>query len=89
MVTIQLSEDLAKHLQDIARRENHSIDEVVESIVRDRVSEQPPEEIESGEDALSALDALMGMFDDDVTDMSKNVKENLREYDRNKYGRSD
>ena len=36
----------------------------------------------------SALDALMGMFDDDVTDMSTTVKETMREYYKNKKWKS-
>lgn len=89
MVTVHISEALAKQLQAIAQRENRSIDEVVESLVRDKVTEQPTPETAPSSKAISALDALMGMFDDDITDMSSNVKETLREYYRNKYGRPD
>jgi hypothetical protein len=83
MVTVQLSEDLAKHLQDIARRQNRSIDEVVESIVRDKVSE----DAEIGTDeSVDPFDSIDGIVDSDITDMSTTVKETLREYFRKKHG---
>jgi len=89
MVTIQIPDKLAQKLEKVAQRENRSLEEIAASVLQDFVSAEKDDETQSPSEGITALDALMGMFDDDVTDMSSNVKETLREYYRNKYGRPD
>ncbi len=83
MAIIHISEKLAQAIEEVAKRENRPLDDVAGEVLEDHFL---PEESVAG---MSALDALMGMFDDDITDMSSNVKDHLREYYRNKYDRSD
>jgi hypothetical protein len=83
MAIIHIPEHLARRLEELAEREQRSVDEVAVSILQDHV----PSEVTSEE--VNPLDAIMGMFDDDVSDLSSTVKETLAEYYKNKYGRPD
>jgi hypothetical protein len=81
MVMINIPENLAKVIEKAAQRENRSLDELALSVLEEHFSVETADT--SGD--VNALDAILGMFDDDVTDMSSNVKEHLREYYRNKH----
>ena len=89
MVMIQIPENLAKVIEKAAQRENRSLDELAVSVLEEHFPVEVADASEESTEGVSALDALMGLFDDDVTDMSSNVKEHLREYYRNKNDSSD
>jgi hypothetical protein len=78
---VTLPDEVARRLEEIAQRENRSLAEVVVSLL-----DQYP--IPS-EDAQEVDDPIVGIFDDDVTDMSTTVRETMDAYWRKKYGRSD
>jgi hypothetical protein len=89
MVMINIPENLAKVIEKAAQRENRSLDELAVSVLEEHFPVEAADETPDASEGVSALDALMGLFDDDVTDMSSNVKEHLREYYRNKNDSSD
>jgi metal-responsive CopG/Arc/MetJ family transcriptional regulator len=76
-LNIVLPEELAERLEDIARRENRPVAEVVAAMIeRYEADEEAPEP--------HPLDAVYGVFDDDVTDMSTAVRETIRKYTQEK-----
>ena len=85
MVMIQIPENLAKVIEKAAQRENRSLDELAVSVLEEHF----PVEAADASDDVNPLDSILGMFDDDVTDMSSRDEEILREYYKNKYGRPD
>jgi hypothetical protein len=87
MAIIHISKELAQVLEKIAQRENHSLDEVAEMILQEHFSKDI-EESETPSKQENPLDAIMGLLDDDVTDMSTTVKETLHEYYKNKQWKS-
>jgi hypothetical protein len=89
MLTVQIPDELAERLREIAECENKPVDEVVVSMLQKDISIQAPVDQQPVDEKPNALDALMGMLDYDITDMSSTVKETLREYYRNKYTRPD
>jgi hypothetical protein len=76
MSQVVIENDLAERLQEIARRENRPIEEILTSLL-DLYAAQT--------DALVAMD---GTFDDEVTDLSSTVRETMDSYYQKKYGRS-
>jgi hypothetical protein len=73
MATLVLPEQLVHKLQDIARKENRPIEDVVSSMVETYTL--------AGEDPI---DAIVGVFDDDITDLSATVRETIHEHFRRK-----
>ncbi len=67
---------LAERLQDLARRENRPVDEIVASLL-DLYAYQS--------DSLAAMD---GMFDDNVGDLSTTVRETMTAFYKREYGLS-
>jgi hypothetical protein len=88
MVMINIPDDIAQELKAMAERKNRPIDEIAASYIRDGISSEKIEETHSQE-AVHPLDSILGMLDDDVTDMSTTVKETMREYYKNKRWKSD
>jgi hypothetical protein len=84
MINIQLPDEIARRLEIVARLENRSVEEVVASMV-EQYTPQPYSQAESD----AAFEAIFGIFDDDVTDMSTTVRETLHKYFQEKYGDSD
>jgi predicted transcriptional regulator len=82
MATLIIDEELAKKLQLLAEREQRPVEDVLRSML-DRYEPKPTPE------QNAALEALIGMFDDDVTDLSTTVRETMKEYYQKKYGDSD
>lgn len=83
-MNIVLPDELAKKLEQIAETENRPLEAVVASMI----DQYAPEQIDH--DAVKAsLDAIVGIFDDDVSDMSTAVRETLHKYYQDKYGRPD
>lgn len=66
----------------IAEREQRPVDDVLRSMVE---SYEPHPTAEQN----AALEAMLGMFDDDVTDLSTTVRETMKEYYQQKYGDSE
>lgn len=87
MVMINIPDDIAQELKAMAERKNRSIDEIAASYIRDGISSEVIEEIESQDD-VNPLDSILGILDYDVTDMSTTVKETMREYHKNKKWKS-
>jgi hypothetical protein len=75
MENLLLPEQLVQKLQDIARRENRPVEAVVASMV---------ENYEPQNDDTDPIDAIVGVFDDDITDLSTTVRETIQEYFRRK-----
>lgn len=84
MMNITLPDELAKRLQDIARRENRPLENVVESMI-----EQYTPQATSQEKSDETFEALFGIYDDDITDMSTTVRETLHKHFQEKYGHPD
>jgi metal-responsive CopG/Arc/MetJ family transcriptional regulator len=82
MLTVQLPDHLAKRLQEIAERENRSINELVTSLVEESIAP----DTSTIDESVDPFDAIDGILDYDITDMSTTVKETMREYFRKKYG---
>jgi metal-responsive CopG/Arc/MetJ family transcriptional regulator len=84
MATIEIDDDLALELEAIAAREGQTAGAIIKSLVQEYISQhgqiKPTPE---------ALEAFIGMFDDDVTDLSTTVRETMDAYYRKKYGNSD
>lgn len=83
MVSITLPDELAQRLAEVARRENRPVEDVALEILEQYIP--PPDEVEKGAD----WGLILGAFDDEITDMSTTVKETLRSYYKDKYGRPD
>jgi cell division protein ZapA (FtsZ GTPase activity inhibitor) len=83
MASILLTDELAKRLQEVAQRENQSVEELVTSLLDERDPVSKPER------KAPNWDLILGAFDDDVTDMSTTVQETLQKYFQEKYGDAD
>jgi hypothetical protein len=81
-INVTLPDDIARRLEEIARLENRSLAEVVSSLL-----DQYP--VPTDDDVQAIDDPIIGIFDDDVTDMSTTVRETMDDYWRQKYGRTD
>jgi hypothetical protein len=76
---VALPDELARGLEEIARRENRPLAEVIASMV-EQYAVPPAEEMDD------FVDPIIGIFDDDVTDLSTTVRETMDDYWRKKYG---
>jgi len=83
MATITLPEELAQRIEEIAQQEHRPVEEVVASMVEKYTPETSIEE--KGPD----WSMILGIGDEDVTDMSTTVRETLQKYYQEKYGRPD
>jgi hypothetical protein len=84
MKTITLPDELAAQLSELTAEEMQLIEAEVRLLLAQRRSEMPTQEEKD-----AALDALVGIFDDDITDMSTTVRETLNSYFRDQHGRTD
>ena len=84
MMNIALPDELAKRLEEIAQRENRPVENVVASMI-----EQYASLTTSQKSSDTAFEALFGIYDDDITDISSTVRETLQKYYQEKYGSSD
>jgi hypothetical protein len=80
MTDIVIHGDVAQELQRISEREKRPVDDVVRSMI-ERYGAQT-----DTSDKEDALNAFIGAFDDDVTDLSSTVRETMEDYYRKKYG---
>jgi hypothetical protein len=88
MAIIHISEKVARAIEEVAKRENRPVDDVAGDVLEDHFLPQTSDESQEQAEDVNPLDAILGMFDDDVTDMSTTVKETMREYYKNKKWKS-
>lgn len=84
MVNIVIPDELAEQLEIVARRENRPVAKVIETML-----EQYETHIQSEAEEPHPLDAFIGIYDDDITDMSTTVRETIQEHFQRKNERSD
>lgn len=82
MVSIVIEGKIAQRLQEMAEKEERSVEDVLETLMEDYTEK---EETEASVDGFLAMD---GMFDDEVGNLSETVRETMQEYYRKKYGDS-
>jgi hypothetical protein len=82
MAMLIIDEELAKKLRLLAEREQRPVEDVLRTMV-DRYEPKPTPE------QNAALEAMAGMLDEDITDLSTTVRETMKEYYQKKYGDSD
>ncbi len=80
-MNIVLPDELTKKLEQIAETENRPLEAVVASMIDQYAPEQNPSTL--------GWDAITGIGDNAVTDMSTTVRETLHKYYQDKYGRPD
>ena len=85
---ISVSEKLAQAIEEAAKRENRPIDDVAGDILEEHFLPQTSDEAEESAEGVDPLEAITGILDYDVTDMSTTVKETMREYYKNKKWKS-
>ena len=76
MAELDIQSDLIERLRAIAQRENRTVDDVITELLAMYDAHQS-----QADDALEAMD---GMFDDDISDLSTTVRETMRTYYENK-----
>lgn len=84
MTNLAIPDELAEQLAAIAQREHRSIQAVLVSMMEVYVASDAAEQ-RRNEAFLTSL----GMFEDDVTDLSTTVQETMDGYWKKKYGDSD
>jgi hypothetical protein len=84
MTDITLSDELAKRLEALARREKRSVVDVIAAWV-----EENEAKLETEQNEYDPITSIIGIYDDDITDMSTTVRETLQKYYQEKYGDSD
>ena len=88
-MALNIRQDLAAQLQEIATREHRTIDDVLQDLL---ANYQPPVEKETSpttDSDIHPLDAMRGMFDDPVTDLSETVRETMEEFYRKRFASDD
>jgi hypothetical protein len=83
MINISLPDDLAKRLEEIAQREKRPVADLIASW-----ADEHKEETEKPK-GIPNWDLILGIGDENVTDMSATVRETLQKYFQEKYGDSD
>jgi predicted CopG family antitoxin len=84
MVNISLPEDVAQALTELADQEQKPIaDIIIEMVNRYKSTDAASVEYDK------ALEAVLGIFDDDITDLSSTTHDILQKLIQEKYGRSD
>lgn len=90
MTTLTIEDELAAKLSAIAADENRPVTAVLESLL-ELYSSLPrlPQNAIGLMTADEALEAMEGMVDDDISDLSTSVRETMAAYYKKKYGDSD
>jgi hypothetical protein len=83
MKNIPLPDELAQQLEALAEQQKVSVVELVAEMVEQLQAQQAPHE------RGPKWENLIGISDADIPDMSMSVRETLRAYYRDKYGRPD
>jgi hypothetical protein len=104
MADLIIDDDLLQRLHEIAKKENRPVEDVLRAMVEtyeDRAPDhdhstvgagsQPPTwlEVQPETPDHDPLDDFIGMFDDEVGNLSETVRETMKEYYQKKYGASD
>lgn len=84
MTDLTIPDFLAEQIQTIAEREHRSIPDVLASMV----AQYAPEE-QADDAQVEALHVMLGMFDDDVTDLSSTIRETMNTFWAEKNADSD
>ena len=84
MVNISLPDDVAQALTELADQEQKPITDIIIEMVN-RYKSTDAESVEYDK----ALEVIIGIFDDDITDLSSTTRETLQQLIQEKYGRSD
>ncbi len=84
MINFMLPDEIARQLEEVAKIEKRPVEEVLVSMVK-QYTPQPY----SQEESDAAFESIIGIFDDDITDLSTTVSETLHKYFQDKYGDSD
>lgn len=96
MADLIIDDDLLQRLREIAQKEDRPVEDVLRTMV-EKYTPQPSssEAIQAMIESYQAraaetdpLEAFLGMFDDDITDLSSMTKEDILEVYRKKYGDS-
>src|SRR5438552_30602 len=87
MAELELSDELVAKIRELAQKEQRSLDDVVEDMVKqyhpNQQSEEPDETLHP-----DPLVGLIGLLDDEIeeTDLSSTVRETLKQYTHPQYG---
>lgn len=84
MVSINLPEDVVAHLDEIARRENRNVAQIVETMLNQYDPKNSEDLKQIGDWSL-----ILGISDAEIDDMSTSVRETLADFYQQKYGNSD
>ncbi len=84
MINIALPDELARQLEEVSRRENRPVAEIIKALLTDYESKLQPEQGD-----WHPLDAFIGIYDDDITDMSISVRQTIRDHFQRKNERTD
>ena len=85
MINLLLPDELVEQIEAIAKRERRPIAEIVAAMLQQYdVDSQAEINTES-----HPLDSFIGIFDDDITDMSTSVRETIHQHFQEKDARSD
>lgn len=93
MPPLLLSDALVEQLRDIAKQENRSVEDVLQTMIQHYTpeTEPAPDEVLNDDDVSPNSDPLLGLIgllDDDIqeTDLSSTVHETLKKYSHPQYG---
>lgn len=75
MINLLIPDELAEEIINLAQREAISVTDVLTRMVRQYTPPKPVDEAQ-----VEALEAMIGMFDDDVADMSTTVRETMENF---------
>lgn len=84
MASIFLSDDIVKRLEAAAQRENLTVSELLTDMLDQHILRTA-----SQDEADAAFKSIIGIYDDDVNNMSTTVRETLQKYFQDKYGDPD
>ncbi len=84
MVNISLPDDVAQALTELAETQHRPIADVVAEMLNLYKHEEIQQSLPD-----SAFESIIGVFDDDITDLSTTTRETLQQVIQDKYGRSD
>jgi hypothetical protein len=87
MVNLMIKDDLASRLGVIAEREQRTLEDVLDDVVRHYEARMPADE--ATDEQMAALDELIGFIKADVPDLSMSVRETMKAYYERKYDRVD
>ncbi|HVU13380.1 MAG TPA: hypothetical protein VHD90_19010 [Phototrophicaceae bacterium] len=101
MADLIIDDEMLQRLQEIAEQENRPVDDVLRSMMNEYWPDLPeltpkrkskyPDWLPRSADSpdYDPIDDLIGMFDDNITDLSSMTKEDVMEAYRKKYADTD